>query len=308
MQIEFESNDKQQKGNADMGLKGTLSQNLRDIYYREPYNLDQSVKQYIQDVRTILSDVNNNLTKESQVFQRAKILAEGQLLKNLDIAVKAYEEDADKKIDRLVEIQGFAITVILIVIVLEGVVIFRPLIIRVREYSDNIEEIARIDSLTGVLNRRSIFDVANNELGRAKRYEHDLALIICDIDHFKKVNDTYGHQVGDEALKHFTQLIEKVIRKEDILGRIGGEEFLILLPHTNKENANVVAEKLRSTIEQYPLAFKDKGEDTKLPMTASFGLTMFNKFTDTDSDDLYNRADEALYVAKESGRNRIEEK
>ncbi len=296
------------QGDTDMQLKGEMPDVLRDIYYREPYNLDQSVQQYIKYTRIILADTEGELTKESQVFKKALTMAQGDLLKNLDIAVKAYEKTADQKIQRLVRIQEFSILAILIVIILEAFIIFRPLIFRIKRYAEKIEEIAAIDFLTGTLNRRSIFEVIDKEMSRSTRYEHDFSLLICDIDHFKKVNDTYGHQVGDDALKHFSNLIEKALRKEDVLGRIGGEEFIVLLPQTSKEEASKVAEKLRSTVESYPMNFEHEGEQKELFMKASFGLTTFDKFKDSTSDDLYLRADQALYEAKETGRNRVVEK
>ncbi len=294
------------KGNTDIGLSGNLPEPLQKIYYREPYNLDQTVRQYIKDVRAILADINNGIRIDSQTYQRAKTLAEGKLLNDLDVAVIAYERNSDEKIKNLVTIQGISILAILGIILLEAIVIFRPLITRIKKYSERMETIASTDELTDVLNRRAVFEIIHRELQRAKRHDHDLALLICDIDHFKNVNDEYGHQTGDEALKHFSHIVETSIRAEDVLGRIGGEEFLILLPLTNKEKALLVAEKLRRNIEEYPLHIDHKGKKLSLPMTASFGVTTFDKFTDNHSNDLYNRADEALYAAKENGRNRVE--
>lgn len=293
------------RGDEKLRLQGALPEQVYNIYYREPYNLDQMVKQYIEDVHTILDNVDINLQKNAEIYLKAKTLAEGELLKTLDLAVKAYEEDAEQKIKKLTQIQAYSILVILIVIVLEAFIIFRPLINRVRRYSQEIEDIAAHDVLTGIKNRRAFLKDAEVELGKAQRYQLSLCYMICDFDHFKNVNDTYGHHIGDEALKHVTKLIEKNLRKSDILGRIGGEEFGILLPHTNEQDGLVVANKIRETIENYALEFDHEGKTKKLKITTSIGFTVFDLYKDEAVDALYIRADKGLYKAKAAGRNRV---
>lgn len=293
------------KGDDQLRLKGELPQRLHDIYYREPYNLDQMVSQYISDVRTILADVDMNLKQDNEIYQRAKKLAENELLVALDLAVKAYEESAEDKVRKLTDIQTVSILAILAIILLEAIIIFRPLINRVRRYSEEIEEIASHDVLTGVLNRRAFIQHADIELNKAQRYQVPFCYIICDFDHFKRVNDTYGHAVGDEALKHVSRIINKSLRKSDILGRIGGEEFGILLPHTNEKEGLVVANKIRAMVESYAMDFTHEGERTELKITTSIGFTLYDAYKDEILEDLYIRADKALYKAKADGRNRV---
>ena len=159
--------------------------------------------------------------------------------------------------------------------------------------------------MTGVLNRRAFIQQADIELNKAQRYQIPFCYIICDFDHFKRVNDTYGHAVGDEALKHVSRIINKSLRKSDILGRIGGEEFGILLPHTNEKDGLVVANKIRAMVESYAMDFTHEGERTELKITTSIGFTLYDAYKDEILEDLYIRADKALYKAKADGRNRV---
>lgn len=162
---------------------------------------------------------------------------------------------------------------------------------------EEIHILASTDSLTGIANRREFTSVLEKEMARAKRYGSALSLIMYDIDHFKRVNDTLGHDVGDEVLKTLTMLVKKVIRSADILARWGGEEFLILSPESDMDAAKIEAERLRQAIADYP--FKKVGK-----ITVSFGVTSFDSHDDMTS--LLKRVDDALYKAKENGRNRVE--
>ena len=295
------------QGDQNMGLEGRLPDTVRDVYFREPHNLDQEVQQYIQDVRDLIEGPAQEINGQNPTFVRAMENAKGDLLNKLDRAVKKYEEDADKKILHLVEIQGMSIVAILIVILLEALVIFRPLISRIEKYSNDIETIASTDALTGVMNRRSAFETMGKEMNRSRRYNNDLAVIICDIDHFKNVNDTYGHKTGDRALQHFASVINGAIREEDSFGRIGGEEFVLVLPHTDAKRAAEVAEKLRKRIEESPMKNEGiKDMPAELQITSSFGATVFDKDVDQNPESVCERADKALYQAKSNGRNRVE--
>jgi diguanylate cyclase (GGDEF)-like protein/PAS domain S-box-containing protein len=158
-----------------------------------------------------------------------------------------------------------------------------------------IEKIASTDKLTGIYNRRMLDEILQIEIDVAKRHQSELSLIIIDIDHFKDVNDNYGHLIGDEILKTMSSIVSENIRASDIFGRYGGEEFLIICTQTNKENAYILAEKLRIIIEKYN--FNKIG--TK---TISLGISTYEK--DDSIKSLFKKSDEALYCAKESGRNK----
>lgn len=163
-----------------------------------------------------------------------------------------------------------------------------------------LDELANTCDLSGVPNRRYIMEAVNREFFRAKRYNSMFSIVIADIDHFKKVNDTYGHGVGDKAIIHFSKLLSNSLREADLIGRIGGEEFAILLPNTHEKNALKLADRIRQKISDTPLTLDDK---RALTITSSFGVSQFNA-VDTDESAVFARADEALYRAKESGRNR----
>jgi diguanylate cyclase (GGDEF)-like protein/PAS domain S-box-containing protein len=158
-----------------------------------------------------------------------------------------------------------------------------------------MEKIASTDKLTGIYNRRMLDEILQIEIEVAQRHSSELSLIIIDIDHFKDVNDNYGHLIGDETLKTMSSIIFENIRTSDIFGRYGGEEFLIICTQTNKDNAFILAEKLRTIVGKYN--FNKIG--TK---TISLGISRYEKNDSIES--LFKKADEALYCAKESGRNK----
>lgn len=160
---------------------------------------------------------------------------------------------------------------------------------------------ATIDSLTDIYNRRAFDELAVKEVFRAQREITPISLILMDIDLFKKVNDNYGHQVGDKVLQEFSLRLQRSLRQYDILARYGGEEFVLLLPDSDSETATIIAEKLRTTI-AYPIFLLDDG--TQLHITASFGVAT-NQGEHIKWEQLMSLADKALYQAKESGRNRV---
>ncbi len=175
---------------------------------------------------------------------------------------------------------------------------------RTKELKDinvKLQVLATTDSLTGIKNRRSFFDAAEPMIPYCKRDKKSFGFLMIDIDHFKKINDTYGHSVGDEAIKIIAHTINTIVRKSDILGRIGGEEFAVALPNTKEDGVLLVANKIRLAIEN--LIFEDTNGNS-IDLRVSVGASML-KQSDEDIDDLRNRADEALYLAKNNGRNQV---
>jgi len=169
-------------------------------------------------------------------------------------------------------------------------------IVHNKRMTNSLQRLATTDHLTGAYNRRRFGEAIKYEIHRAVRYADTLSLIMFDLDHFKKINDTYGHNAGDEVLKTVADRVKDNIRVTDIFARVGGEEFTILVPATGLEGAKVVADKLRQSIESH--AFETVGI-----VTASFGVAEFER--DEAIDALIKRADNALYEAKEHGRNRV---
>jgi diguanylate cyclase (GGDEF)-like protein len=171
-----------------------------------------------------------------------------------------------------------------------------------RSYEEN-QRLCVIDALTGTYNRRYLEEQLALELARAVRYKHALSILLCDIDHFKTVNDNYGHQCGDNVLIKCAEELNKCLRKADWMARYGGEEFIIVLPETDPASAMVVAERCRVALEN--TSFRGGGKS--FPLTASFGVTGVG---DQNSDSanlttLIAEADAALYTSKKNGRNRI---
>ena len=157
-----------------------------------------------------------------------------------------------------------------------------------------------LDGLTGLYNRRQFELGLEQEFNRTKRHPADFSLAILDIDFFKKVNDTYGHQYGDYVLKTVSDLMKSSFRKTDLLYRYGGEELVIIMPETNIEGALIPVQRLRHAVEDYDFDYNG----VKAKVTVSMGLTM-NYQDFRSSAELLKSADEALYKAKEGGRNRV---
>ncbi len=165
-----------------------------------------------------------------------------------------------------------------------------------------LEILAQRDPLTGLYNRRQFTVLAELELARAERIPGGLALLMVDLDFFKHINDQHGHPAGDEVLRQVATLLSAGVRSTDLVARLGGEEFIVLLPHTSLENALAVAEKLRKTLRERPLLV----QGVQLPVTASFGLTWLAENQKGLLPSLYAAADQALYSAKHGGRDRTE--
>jgi two-component system cell cycle response regulator len=166
---------------------------------------------------------------------------------------------------------------------------------------EKLERLATFDSLTGLYNRRAILGKLRELINLANRYKEDFSLSMLDIDHFKKVNDRYGHLAGDEVLEKLANLIRRNVRDTDIVGRYGGEEFIIILPKTALSSSWVVAERLRIIIEKAEM--KDSAGNV-FAITVTQGLAGWER--DEDAASLISRADEALYKAKGKGRNRVQ--
>jgi diguanylate cyclase (GGDEF)-like protein len=208
--------------------------------------------------------------------------------RNFDYSKRLAEESA----------RSLTIFVVIMFFVLGATVFF---LIRSVSLGRKLKEMAHNDSLTGLYNRRYFMELASIQASRSLRTAIDAFIIIFDLDHFKAVNDTYGHLAGDKVLKSVVDCVKKTIRPYDILGRYGGEEFIILMTdikEINKDNVIAAVERIRLEICREPIDF----EGVKIPVSASFGIAYAAPHNDISTATKY--ADEALYRAKESGRNR----
>jgi diguanylate cyclase (GGDEF)-like protein len=164
-----------------------------------------------------------------------------------------------------------------------------------------LTELSLRDSLTGLYNRRGLNERLVEELARARRYGAPLTLMMVDIDHFKRVNDTFGHAIGDVAIGHVARILARDLRVSDIVARFGGEELVLLLPHTGLEGALHLAERLRYQVEQSPF----RTIDGEASVTVSIGVAQFQNQM-REPHDLLQAADRALYRCKRAGRNCVE--
>lgn len=173
---------------------------------------------------------------------------------------------------------------------------------RIVRLEQTLNQLASRDSLTQCWNRRMIDELFDSTLAEARRKETPICVMMVDIDHFKAINDNYGHAIGDTALQHMVAILNQNLREYDQVGRYGGEEFIVVLPTTDRDSAWGIAERVRSAVEYQPTILKDGRE---ISMTVSIGLALFDPQRDPDRRSLMERADQALYKAKRSGRNRI---
>ncbi len=289
-------------GDKTLQISDDHPEAVDEIYYSSEFNLDEKFRNHLA-----LADGFYRKLRNGQQISQSELapflkLSEGELLQLLDKVVKAHELEANQKIDNLLTIQRFAILAIIVAIFAEGLLIFNPLVRRIQRYSDNLEYAASYDQLTKILNRRAFYANAETEISRSQRHKRTMSVLLCDLDKFKSVNDVFGHAAGDKVLQSFAETIKSFVRKEDILARIGGEEFVILLPETDGKSAQIVADKICELTSSQQIEVND---DTKLTVTTSIGVTEISS-DDMTIDDALVRADMALYKAKENGRNRFE--
>ncbi len=169
---------------------------------------------------------------------------------------------------------------------------------QVQYQQEKLQHLAMTDQLTGLHNRHYLFEAAPQKISEAQRHKFPVALIIVDLDHFKAINDTHGHATGDEVLREAAQLLRRQCRREDIVARFGGEEFVILLSHCNRDQALEKAEGIRSALHDLNPA--------RLPISGSFGVACSSRDEHSSFNDLFSDADSAVYAAKNNGRNRVE--
>ena len=170
-----------------------------------------------------------------------------------------------------------------------------------QEKQRELERLTRLDGLTGLFNRNTFVELTKKELDRAQRQGTATAILLMDLDHFKRVNDTWGHPAGDAVLKHAAMIASTTVRSTDLVGRLGGEEFIVLLPGTSIEAARKLAEKIRMRLEGEAATWND----TRVAITVSIGIAGTTASEKQSFEVLYHDADKALYVAKQRGRNRV---
>ena len=174
--------------------------------------------------------------------------------------------------------------------------------VRLKAAEDEVRRISVTDELTGLYNRRFLRKRLEEELSRAKRSQSALSVVLLDLDHFKNINDTHGHNVGDEVLCAVSEVLQSGLRQGDVVGRWGGEEFMAILPNSDVAAARITSERLRKAVEKLDLSHIHEA----LKVTASFGIAVFDGLDpETDAAALISWSDTAMYAAKEAGRNQV---
>ncbi len=297
---------------AKQFAKGYTSPALYRIYHSPPFSLDEQVGAFMGLVKEFSGYSPHNRSAEDYETKRKELIdkmtykATNILRPAMDAALENYQAETLERIARFYAFQLAGAFLILLVLLLEAIFIFRPLIGKIKQYHTVLQRYALEDSLTGLNNRRAFMNAAETELRRAKRNKSAITVALLDLDHFKKINDTYGHDIGDKVLQHFAGILKLSFRAGDITGRIGGEEFAILLPRIDRKGAVAILQRLCDAVAHTPCEYEGPGGvKSVLNYTISIGFTGPSMIEAQNIDHLLGEADSALYEAKRQGRNRV---
>jgi len=277
-----------------------LSPNVKSVYLQGLHPLYQQELDYIQHARRLvaLAPGDPAFAGELQPLLEA---ARKPLFTGFDVVVGLHELDSENRLAYLQWIETATLAATLATLAVEALLIFRPMVRRIKRYAQSLWLQATTDSLTGLFNRRSFMTRGASQLAQNQLQGLPLALLMLDADHFKDVNDRYGHQAGDAVLQALARVLQNNVRKSDLLGRLGGEEFAVLLPGVASEAASAMARRLLRAIEDELVSI----EGQAIRFTISIGLAARSERIAT-LDALLRAADDAMYRAKAAGRNRLE--
>jgi diguanylate cyclase (GGDEF)-like protein len=275
------------------------AEELHSLYFTGPAPLDAMVHDFVATARALLKLTPGDAAAAPLT---ARLFAEARapLLDALNEATSIQQREGERRVAHLEWLQSAILIVVLVTLVLEALVIFRPMITRIMRQLSEILKLATTDSLTEVANRRSFLDRGEVERERAIQYGGPLSVLLLDVDHFKRVNDTYGHAAGDAVLRTLSETVRRSARKTDLVGRLGGEEFAVLLPRTGVAAAQELAERIRLGVASTLVRVGTES----LAVTVSIGVaTMAGPAEPVEA--MLRRADLLMYDAKVGGRNRV---
>ncbi len=284
-----------------------ISQTLSEQYHIVQAHNGEEAWEILQNnpyIDLVITDINMPKMNGHQLLVKIRKSKEAHLQDMPVIVITTAEDNTDKNLAFLNGANDFINKPIDDLELQARVRVHYKLASIIRELGESrkiLAEQATTDPLTNLKNRRAFFEIGAANLSHTKRYKTDLSIILLDLDHFKNINDNYSHQAGDHILVGIAEVLTHMTRLEDTVGRIGGEEFAILLPDTKRLGAAVMAERIRKRIEDQE--FFAKG--IKIPVTASLGTASFSAEAVDTIDELLHIADNRLYLAKEGGRNRI---
>lgn len=280
---------------------------LYRVYYTAPSYLDQEINAFIGQTEGFLKfDVEDKSAERRKSRDYISSRFTRYFVPALDSALEGYQDETLEKIEQYYNMQLLSVYGILAVLLMEAVFIFNPLVRHIKRYHRMLHAIAMTDPLTKLRNRRAFTADAEAALAAARRKGVPAIVALTDLDKFKSVNDTYGHDTGDRVLQHFSAILGKGSREGDVTGRLGGEEFALVLPGSGRAEGTKVLERIREKLEKTPCPYTDaEGNPARLSVTVSIGFTEVAPDALPQSlDEILKKADEGLYAAKEQGRNR----
>jgi diguanylate cyclase (GGDEF)-like protein len=283
--------------NARRAGEGTSA--LRGVYFEGARPLDGDVRQFVADGRAVAA-MGPGDPAMARPLADLFALARAPMLDGLDAVVGIHQRESEGTLAELERIQWAILIVVLATLAAEALAIFRPMVNRIVAFTQEIMRLAATDPLTGVANRRHFMERAAAEVERARRSGQALSLLMVDADHFKKVNDTHGHDVGDAVLKALAAALVANVRPMDVVARLGGEEFAVLLPEASVATAAESGERLRAAVGALLVPHGDEG----VAFTVSIGAAAVAA-EPQGVEAALKAADAALYEAKQGGRNRV---
>lgn len=265
-------------------------------------SLDVMVRDYVARVHKLVATDGAGLDPAHPEVHYVLHDGAKKLASHIERAHALFRADAHARVTRLLQFGGVLVGGIWLVLLLEAAFIFRPMArtleqerAALRQANAELDRLATVDTLTEAYNRRKFAELAQRERATARRSGVPVTLVMLDIDHFKRINDTHGHQAGDAVLKGVAAALRAEIRENDYLVRWGGEEFIVLAPGTGPEGGRALAEKLREAVAHDPIA--------EVAVTISLGVTSTDGAEEIEA--VVQRTDAALYEAKEGGRNQV---
>ena len=287
------------EGDVSIGLPAATSPQLKAVYFGSPIHLQGQVNLYLAHTRAFAAKVTPAADDPDLLAMRSAVSA--SLPNALDAAVSEYQAASEHDVRHLRHVMSTLTGVMLVVLVLEALLIYRPLFNRLTDAITLLIKASTTDFLTGVLNRRAFLTAAEREMARCGRLGQPISLLMIDIDHFKRINDTYGHPAGDLVIKHFAAVAAANLRVQESLGRIGGEEFAVLMPGTSLNGAMMAAERIRARFASTTAAVTPHAQ--RILATVSIGVVCASS---ASVPELLAAGDRLMYRAKKNGRNRVE--
>lgn len=290
-----------------MTSMAVISRDLRDHYRMRHARDGEEAWQMLQsttDIELVITDVQMPRVSGQQLLKRIRLSDEPRILNLPVIVMTTANDNAEKHLAFLNGANDFLNKPIDPLELQARLNVHHRLARTIHELEVSraaLAELATTDPLTQLKNRRMFYTQAEQNLASGRRSGQDISVLLLDIDHFKKVNDTHGHHAGDEVLVCVAQLLVALMRGADTVARFGGEEFVVLLPDTNKLGAAVLAERIRTAIERKKITVGGRN----IPVTVSIGIATVSAAEVETIDQVLNVADQRLYLAKNNGRNRI---